>query len=394
MHVVRPLLPARSSLWLTLFVAALLPGCAGSRPRRAPEVTEVKEARSAEPSCVQVSRGGGGKTRVLRCSGLDRDADGIDDAVDHCPDLPENHNDLEDTDGCPDPDADQDGYADDEDACPQVAGAPPDGCPRADQDADGIADHLDACPRDAEDLDGDQDMDGCPEGSEARVVARPLTERLWRSSLLAVRPGRAQLSAAGAEALAALVAELRAAQVPVTQLRITGFASVRETARGQARSLARHRLRGVVRILAAAGVPRDLLALSMRPLKAGGERVGRIEVSVFVPLHEGSGGTPLPPALAEPHEAPAAAAHASEALRIDSAASVPPDLTGPAPTAAAAAATADDDFDDLLAMPAGDADLPGGETQDPAAEGAWDDELLFVPDTGSEVADEDWDLSD
>ncbi|MFT7700120.1 MAG: outer membrane protein OmpA-like peptidoglycan-associated protein [Candidatus Krumholzibacteriia bacterium] len=65
----------------------------------------------------------------------DRDRDGIPDDKDMCPDQPEDMDGYNDLDGCPDPD----------------------------NDGDGILDADDACPTRAEDLDGFQDEDGCPD---------------------------------------------------------------------------------------------------------------------------------------------------------------------------------------------------------------------------------------
>ena len=68
----------------------------------------------------------------------DRDGDGLKDDVDKCPDDPEDFDDFEDEDGCPEPD----------------------------NDRDGILDVDDQCPNDPEDKDGFEDEDGCPEGNE------------------------------------------------------------------------------------------------------------------------------------------------------------------------------------------------------------------------------------
>jgi hypothetical protein len=70
-----------------------------------------------------------------RIEGNDADADGIDDSDDACP------RDAEDLDGVRDLD----------------------GCPDIDDDNDGIPDTSDECPREAEDADGFRDDDGCPE---------------------------------------------------------------------------------------------------------------------------------------------------------------------------------------------------------------------------------------
>jgi outer membrane protein OmpA-like peptidoglycan-associated protein len=76
----------------------------------------------------------GGRGAVV-VGGLDTDNDGVPDAQDLCP------NEAEDRDGF-----------DDEDGCPDL-----------DNDQDGIPDSRDKCPNDPEDRDGFQDQDGCPE---------------------------------------------------------------------------------------------------------------------------------------------------------------------------------------------------------------------------------------
>ena len=55
----------------------------------------------------------------------DWDGDAIPDALDRCPDQPENYNRNADTDGCPDevPDGDKDGIPDTLDKCPKQAGS-------------------------------------------------------------------------------------------------------------------------------------------------------------------------------------------------------------------------------------------------------------------------------
>jgi outer membrane protein OmpA-like peptidoglycan-associated protein len=65
-------------------------------------------------------------------------------------------------------DTDGDGIADESDSCPNDAEdfdgfEDDDGCPELDNDKDGIPDKTDKCPLDAEDLDGYLDADGCPE---------------------------------------------------------------------------------------------------------------------------------------------------------------------------------------------------------------------------------------
>jgi outer membrane protein OmpA-like peptidoglycan-associated protein len=68
-------------------------------------------------------------------TGHDRDGDGILDRDDQCPDVAEDRDGFQDDDGCPDPD----------------------------NDGDGIPDAKDKCRDAAEDFDGFQDEDGCPD---------------------------------------------------------------------------------------------------------------------------------------------------------------------------------------------------------------------------------------
>src|SRR6185503_3200315 len=101
----------------------------------------------------------------------DRDGDGYKDDVDQCPDDPEDFDDFEDEDGCPEPDNDKDGILDDPDKCPNEPETKngyqdEDGCPDSttfDRDGDRIPDDVDKCPDDPEDKDGFEDNDGCPD---------------------------------------------------------------------------------------------------------------------------------------------------------------------------------------------------------------------------------------
>jgi OOP family OmpA-OmpF porin len=101
----------------------------------------------------------------------DRDRDGILDAVDRCPDEPEDKDGFQDDDGCPDEDNDNDGIPDAVDKCPNQAEdfdgfQDEDGCPDLDNDKDGIPDFDDACPNEPEDGKGKRPFDGCPSTSE------------------------------------------------------------------------------------------------------------------------------------------------------------------------------------------------------------------------------------
>lgn len=87
----------------------------------------------------------------------DTDGDGLFDDVDKCPTVAEDKDGFEDQDGCPDPDNDKDGVADANDRCPNEA-----------EEKDGFEDE-DGCP----DPDNDQDAivdasDRCPNEPEDR----------------------------------------------------------------------------------------------------------------------------------------------------------------------------------------------------------------------------------
>ncbi|WP_437966857.1 OmpA family protein [Sorangium sp. So ce260] len=113
----------------------------------------------------------------------DADRDGIADPEDACPKVPGVRSDDPRKHGCPPPpDRDGDGIADAEDACPLVPGVPSDdprkhGCPPPpDRDGDGIVDAEDACPlvpgvpNDDPRKNGcppDQDEDGVPDSEDA-----------------------------------------------------------------------------------------------------------------------------------------------------------------------------------------------------------------------------------
>jgi OmpA-OmpF porin, OOP family len=102
------------------------------------------------------------------CPELDNDRDGIPDAQDRCRDTAEDKDGFQDEDGCPDLDDDNDGVPDAEDKCRSEAEdkdnfEDEDGCPDLDNDGDGIPDSKDACPYGPEDKDGFRDEDGCPD---------------------------------------------------------------------------------------------------------------------------------------------------------------------------------------------------------------------------------------
>jgi len=87
----------------------------------------------------------------------DRDGDGINDDQDQCPTEAEDKDGFEDTDGCPDRDNDGDTIQDKDDKCPNQA-----------EDPDGFQD-TDGCPDPDNDNDGvDDSHDQCPDKAETK----------------------------------------------------------------------------------------------------------------------------------------------------------------------------------------------------------------------------------
>jgi len=171
------------------------------------EMAAADPARAAEHVDVAKRAVEVALTASVGCGDADRDEDGIPDAIDACPDDPEDTDGDADDDGCPDldpagdvdgdgipngedlcvtqaedvdrhedddgcpedsPDRDGDGLPDAVDACPDEPGdlnvsGEEDGCPDPDDDDDGVPDDVDACPSTPEDLDQWEDGDGCPE---------------------------------------------------------------------------------------------------------------------------------------------------------------------------------------------------------------------------------------
>ena len=94
----------------------------------------------------------------------DIDRDGLIEGQDRCPIYAEDIDGFEDEDGCPEFDNDLDTTLDDEDACPMRPGPyARQGCPPQDIDGDGLNNNQDRCPQQTEDIDGFEDDDGCPD---------------------------------------------------------------------------------------------------------------------------------------------------------------------------------------------------------------------------------------
>lgn len=155
--------------------------CVGT-PRRCPDKYVIEDNECVEGPYLTDSDGDGipdaldkcpyvpephdGYQNGDGCPQLDVDFDGIPNHLDNCPDQPMVYFTGAPEDGCPVLDRDGDGVPDIDDLCPDVPGDPDDpksdGCPR-DDDGDGIPNVDDLCPADPEDIDGFEDGDGCPD---------------------------------------------------------------------------------------------------------------------------------------------------------------------------------------------------------------------------------------
>lgn len=148
--------------------------------------------------------------------GTDDDGDGVTAWNDLCPDRPEDVDDFEDDDGCPDLDDDEDGRPDREDACPEVAAATADGCP----------------------------------------VGGAVTLADAAAESIGFRPGKADLDAAARQVLDAVAATL-AGHPEVEQLDLIGFRAASERHDG----LDLRRAQAAARYLESQGVAAARLAV-------------------------------------------------------------------------------------------------------------------------------------
>lgn len=354
---------AGSALLLSLALVVVVAAC-------------QKEARPPAPprKCGKVERGSDRILDVVLCAEADTDEDSVDDAVDLCPEHKETLNGVADKDGCPDPDRDQDLFVDYEDTCPEEAGVAPDGCPGKDTDEDLIADHLDSCPYEKEDMDGDQDADGCPDGERDESVAKALNQQLWQRARVDVRRGRASATKAGTEALEDLAKRVATRPADVARVRIVGYAALRETRRGKAKDLAKDRVKLVEARLAEAGVDPKTFERAIYPLQDKRERVGRVDVMVFLDLKA---------AMADG----ARSASAEPTTTLPDATTTPAATTAPTTAEPATEATTTPEPAPSDAAP----DTPAAEKK-PDDEG--DEKAVEAyPEPEQPAADEDWDLT-
>lgn len=191
----------------------------------------------------------------------DSDGDGLLDGVDRCPTDPEDKDEFEDSDGCPDPDNDGDRIADGDDGCPldaedMDAFEDDNGCPDPDNDADGIADASDGCPLEPETVNGFEDDNGCPD-----VLPVALKQFSGTIEGITFKDGSAEIERSSRPALEKAIAVL--IQYPDTRIEIQGHTDDKPLLRGSAfadnTALSQARAEAVKEYFVEAGIAADRL---------------------------------------------------------------------------------------------------------------------------------------
>ncbi|MBL90213.1 MAG: hypothetical protein CMH56_00175 [Myxococcales bacterium] len=231
--------------------------------------------------CQRARRMEGFTTVPVKCTGQDQDGDGIDDAADLCPMFPETPNNVYDLDGCPDPDADGDRVVDYQDACPRRAGLVPDGCPMEDADGDLIADHLDSCPLQREDIDGEFDQDGCPEG--AQIYANTIDGvRVFRSEAFSFKDRSHQLKDKDQNLLEEISDSLLGQVQHVSKVHLNVYVKKDEAADKDRRmGLAQKRVKPIAAAMLKAGVAAELVQQTYFEIDEQSQRGPRVELIIL-----------------------------------------------------------------------------------------------------------------
>jgi outer membrane protein OmpA-like peptidoglycan-associated protein len=149
----------------------------------------------------------------------DADGDGIPDSVDECPTRAEDADGIEDDDGCPEDDADGDGNPDTDDFCPLQP--------------ETINDYL--------------DDDGCPDGAQIEGVQLVTSEPILFTN-------RGAALSAEIQAMLSLVAELLADHPEIALVQIEGHAAQNEGNTNRTLGLSEARAEAVVAYLVDQGV--------------------------------------------------------------------------------------------------------------------------------------------
>jgi outer membrane protein OmpA-like peptidoglycan-associated protein/opacity protein-like surface antigen len=185
----------------------------------------------------------GAKVDAQGCP-LDSDGDGVPDYLDKCPNTPSGV--AVDPDGCP-PDADGDGVGDYADQCPDTpAGVKVDaqGCP-LDSDGDGVPDYLDKCP-------------GTPRGIEIDSVGCPLVQRITEKITLNIQYATNSYEPDDVSKQKLDSIALRIFAYPDTKIEIRGYTDS-QGPEAHNQTLSENRANGVKDYLISKGVPAEQL---------------------------------------------------------------------------------------------------------------------------------------
>lgn len=187
----------------------------------------------------------------------DTDTDGVPDKIDACPQEKEDTDGYKDTDGCPDPDNDNDDVLDVEDQCVDEPGTKENnGCPEEDKDNDGIVDRIDKCPTQPENYNGYRDDDGCPDAKPTLVTQT--ADKIEIKGAIEFATGSDKIVGANSFAILDGVAALMNNQLRIQQVEVAGHTDDRGDA-AKNKQLSQARAEAVVAYLASKGVNRDRL---------------------------------------------------------------------------------------------------------------------------------------
>ncbi len=203
----------------------------------------------------------------------DADKDGVADDDDACPKIAGVRTDDKNTNGCAPPapkDTDGDGILDGDDACPRVAGpatsdpltngcapapapAPCPACADADRDKDGITNDADACPDAAGKPDADPKKNGCPMAfvKDGRIEIAEMVR--FKTDSADIQPGK------DSEDVLQAVAKVLGEHPEIKQVRVEGHTDNKGPA-DRNRALSAARAASVVKWLTAHGVVAERLA--------------------------------------------------------------------------------------------------------------------------------------
>jgi len=185
----------------------------------------------------------------------DADGDGLPDSEDACPEMAEDFDDFEDSDGCPDLDNDNDGVPDEDDKCPadredKDGYQDEDGCPEEDNDGDGIDDDNDKCPNDPETVNDFNDEDGCPD----KIPEQP--KKTFTLEGINFKSGSAEITEESYSGLYMVIDQLKA--FPETKFQIVGHTDNQGSAKKN-KELSKERAESVKKFLVDNGIKANRL---------------------------------------------------------------------------------------------------------------------------------------